>query len=320
MVRSVILVPVSEKIGLTTVSLGLVNALEQTGVKVTFFKPVAEKTEGSDYADLSTAILNETCNIPTIPPLDQNHAEKLIASNKGDDLLEEVIGRLEAHKNDAQLIVVEGMVPNRDIAFANRFNLEIARTLGSQVVFVGTPGNHGAEEILERMNMANNYFGGKNGCTIGGCIINKIGADRDVTQTTSDIVSGIAPPTTVTREQLEQRFGNGEMKLLGAIPWNRAISAPRVSDLTQYLGAHSINVGESQSRRIRNIKMYAAALSQNEFRAGTFIVTPGDRSDVLVAAALASMNGVDIAGMLLNGNRLPEPAVLELCEEAMARV
>lgn len=318
MVRSVILIPVGEKIGLTTVSLGIVHALEQTGVKVTFFKPVAEKTPGSDYADLSTAILNETCNIPTIPPLDQNHAERLIAASKGDDLLEEVIGRLEAHKSDAQLIVVEGMVPNRDITFANRFNLEIARTLGSQVVFVGTPGHRGAAEILERMKIASNYFSGKNGCTVAGCIINKICVDQDDTEDLPVIVSDIAPPTTVTREQLEAQFGKDEMKLLGAIPWNRAISAPRVCDLTKYLGANSINTGESQTRRIRNIKMYAAALSENEFIAGTFIVTPGNRSDVLVAAALASMNGVDIAGILLNDNRLPEPAVMDLCAEAMA--
>jgi phosphate acetyltransferase len=317
MVRSVILAPVSENTGLTTVSLGLVNAIARTGLQVAFFKPVARDIDSSNGADLSTAILSGSCNIPTIPSVDQDYAEDLIAHNQADTLLEDVIARLEAHRGDAQFIVVEGMVPNRDIAFANRLNLDIARTLRSQVVFVGTPGQQGADGILERMKIAGNYFGGNNGCTVGGCIINKVAADETTVQDVSIIASSIAPPTAVTRAQLEDIFTGGDMRLLGAIPWDGAINASRVCDLGEYLGAAVINAGDSATRRIRNISMYAASLGENEFTAGNLIVTPGNRSDVMVAAALAAMNGVNLAGLLLNDNCLPEPEILELCQEAM---
>ncbi len=319
MLRSVILAPVSENIGLTTVSLGVVNAIEQTGVKVAFFKPMAEDVTASDSRDLSTTILTDTCHVPTIPSLDRSHAEELIARNDTDDLLEEIIARIEAHRGDAQLLVVEGIVPNRGIAFANRLNLEIARTLGSRVVFVGTPGAHGAAGILERMKIASTYFGGKNGCKISGCIINKVAATVEDDSDIPLIANSIAPPTAVSRGQLEECFASGDLKLLGAIPWNRSINAPRVCDLASYLGATVINEGDSPGRRIRNILMYAASLSHNEFRAGNLIVTPGDRNDVMAAAALASMNGVDIAGVLLNDNQTPDPAIMELCSEAMSR-
>ncbi|MEH6584272.1 MAG: phosphate acetyltransferase [Halioglobus sp.] len=319
MVRSVILAPITENIGLTTVSLGVVNAIEQTGIRVAFFKPVMEKMAADKGVDLSTVLLADSCNVPTIPPLEQDHAEELIAHDKGDDLLEEIIARLEAHRGDAQLIVVEGMVPHRDFPFANRLNLAIARTLASEVIFVGTPGNHGAAGILERVKIASNYFGNENGCKISGCIINKVAPDSQDTVEVPLIANDIAPPTAVTQGQLENIFAGSEIKLLGAIPWNREINAPRVCDLARHLGATVINQGQSDSRRIRNISMYAASLSQDEFKPGNLIVTPGDRNDVLVAAALASMNGVDIAGVLLHDNHLPQPQMMALCGEAMAR-
>ncbi|MEH6591459.1 MAG: phosphate acetyltransferase [Halioglobus sp.] len=320
MVRSVFLSPVSDNTGLTTVSLGVVNAIEQTGTRVVFFKPVAEKTsETDDGTDLSTAILGNACNVPTIPPLQQDYVETQIAQNNSDGLLEEIIERIETHRGDAQIIIVEGMVPNREIPFANRLNLEIARTLASDVVFVGKPGNHGAEGILERVKIAGTYFGGKNGCKISGCIINKVAPRENADVTVPLIANSVAPVTMVTAEQLQEKFAGTNIRLLGTIPWSRSVNAPRSSDLAQYLNARVINEGHSATRRIRNILMYAATLSKNEFRSGNLIVTPGDRSDILVAASLAAMNGVDLAGVILNDNQLPGSDIMELCEEAMAR-
>ena len=41
MSRTIILIPISAGVGLTSVSLGLINALEQKGAKVGFMKPTA---------------------------------------------------------------------------------------------------------------------------------------------------------------------------------------------------------------------------------------------------------------------------------------
>ncbi|MCL4169515.1 UNVERIFIED_CONTAM: hypothetical protein GTU68_027692, partial [Idotea baltica] len=51
-------------------------------------------------------------------------------------------------------------------------------------------------------------------------------------------------------------------------------------------------------------------------RPGVLLVTPGDRSDVLVAAALAAMNGTKLGAILLTGGFMPEPTILNLCKQA----
>jgi phosphate acetyltransferase len=53
------------------------------------------------------------------------------------------------------------------------------------------------------------------------------------------------------------------------------------------------------------------------FRPGVLIITPGDRSDIVVAAALAVLGGMPLAGLLLTGGVEPESHVFDLCEQAL---
>ena len=46
MAHRIMLIPISTGVGLTSVSVGLVRALEQKAVKVNFFKPIAQPRSG----------------------------------------------------------------------------------------------------------------------------------------------------------------------------------------------------------------------------------------------------------------------------------
>lgn len=48
MSRTIILIPVSTGVGLTSISLGLIHSLEQKGTKVAFMKPVSQPSTGED--------------------------------------------------------------------------------------------------------------------------------------------------------------------------------------------------------------------------------------------------------------------------------
>lgn len=45
-------------------------------------------------------------------------------------------------------------------------------------------------------------------------------------------------------------------------------------------------------------------------------MTSADRPDVLVAACLAAMNGVEIGALLLTGGYEMDPSIAKLCERA----
>jgi phosphate acetyltransferase len=52
-------------------------------------------------------------------------------------------------------------------------------------------------------------------------------------------------------------------------------------------------------------------------RPGALIITPGDRSDIMMAAALSVQSGTPLAGLLLTGGHDPDPRVVRLCRKAL---
>ena len=51
---------------------------------------------------------------------------------------------------------------------------------------------------------------------------------------------------------------------------------------------------------------------------GCLIVTPGDRVDVVLAACMAALSGVPLAGILLTGAYTPNDQVMTLCQQALS--
>jgi phosphate acetyltransferase len=109
-------------------------------------------------------------------------------------------------------------------------------------------------------------------------------------------------------------------RLLGTIPWQRDLISPRTLDIARQLKASIINTGEIDIRRVKTISLCARTLPNmlNRLTAGTLIVTPGDRVDVILACALAETNGTPLAGLVLTGGLLPGDDVLRLCQKAIA--
>lgn len=94
---------------------------------------------------------------------------------------------------------------------------------------------------------------------------------------------------------------------------------PRTWDIATELDATWLNVGEAKTRRINRISLTARSVSRvNEvFKRGTLIVVPGDRDDLLLAAGLACINGIPLAGLVLTGGITPSPTVTELWHSAL---
>jgi phosphate acetyltransferase len=55
------------------------------------------------------------------------------------------------------------------------------------------------------------------------------------------------------------------------------------------------------------------------FQDGVLVVTTADRSDIVLAASMAALNGVKLAGLVLCGRYEPDPNLLILCERAFAQ-
>ncbi|WP_198672860.1 phosphate acetyltransferase [Photorhabdus sp. CRCIA-P01] len=314
------LIPTSTSVGLTSVSLGVIRSMEQKGVSLSVFKPIAQP-RCCGTQDQTTTIIRSHASIKTAEPLNMAHVESLLTTNQKDVLMEKIVALYHENTKDAEVILIEGLVPTRKHSFAQSLNYEIAKTLNAEIVFVLALGNDSPEQLKERVELARAEFGGSKNQNITGVIINKLNAPVDdqgrtrpdlseiFDESSKAIVSNIDPNTL---------FKNSPLPILGCIPWNFDLIATRAIDMAKHLNARIINEGAIKTRRVKSVTFCARSIPHmlEHFRPGSLLVTSADRPDVLVSACLAAMNGVEIGAILLTGGYAIDESIKQLCERA----
>lgn len=321
MSRTIILIPISTGVGLTSVSLGLVHSLEQKGAKVGFLKPISQPISGEDNLDRSTTIIRTSQITEVGEPFMLSVAEALIGQNQTDVLLEKVVERHQQLAKNCDIVVIEGLIPTRKNSYASSINYEIAQTLDAEIILVAAPAADKPSQLKERIDAAASQFGGKNNPNLLGAVINKFNAPVDESGRTRPDLTEIFDSfqhSTNNIAEIENLFTKGPIKLLACIPWKSDLIATRAIDLVKHLHAAIINEGEVYKRRIRSITFCARSLPNmvDHFKAGSLLVASADRPDVIVAAALAAMNGVEIGALLLTGGYKIDAQISKLCQQA----
>ncbi|MFG0604708.1 phosphate acetyltransferase [Vibrio mimicus] len=321
MSRTIMLIPISAGVGLTSVSMGLLRSMERKGVSVSFYKPIAQPRTGDDQPDLTSTVMSRNSDIKIGEPMSMSAAEALIGSEKMDVLLETVVERYNQINKDAEVTLIEGLVPTRKHPFANQVNAEIANTLGAEIVFVATPGTDNPTQLKERIEVACSNFGGTKNKSISGVIINKLNAPVDEAGRTRPDLSEIFDDADSAKQanlEVMQIFNTSPIRVLGCVPWSIDLIATRAIDMAKHLKAEVVNQGEINTRRIKSITFCARSLPHmiEHFKPGSLLVTSADRPDVIVAAALAAMNGVEIGAVLLTGGYDIPHEIVNLCKPA----
>ena len=311
MSRTIMLIPTGTSVGLTSVSLGVIRAMERKGVRLSVFKPIAQPRAGGDAPDQTTSIVRKNSNLPAAEPLKMSHVESLLSSNQKDVLMEEIIANYHANAQDAEVVLVEGLVPTRKHQFAQSLNFEIAKTLNAEIVFVMSQGTDTPEQLKERIELTRSSFGGAKNTSITGVIVNKLNAPVDEQGRTRPDLSEIFDDSSkakVIKVDPAKLQDSSPLPVLGAVPWSFDLIATIV------------NEGDINTRRVKSVTFCARSIPHmlEHFRAGSLLVTSADRPDVLVAACLAAMNGVEIGAILLTGAYEMDPRVSKLCERAFA--
>ncbi len=319
MSRTIILIPISTGVGLTSVSLGLIHALEQKGAKIGFMKPISQPSTDEDKLDRTTSIVRTSTTLETAEPFMLSVAENLIGQNQSDVLLEKIVENHQQLAKNNELIIVEGLVPTRKHGYANSINYEIAKALDAEIVLVAVPATETPAELKERIEAAASQFGGKNNPNLLGVIINKFNAPIDESGRTRPDLSEIFDAYQHKQNNLNEvykLFEKSPIKVLACVPWNAELIATRAIDLVNHLGASILHEGDIKTRRIRSITFCARSLQNmvEHFKTGSLLVTSADRPDVLTASALAATNGIELGGILLTGGYKIDNQIKKLCQ------
>src|SRR6187431_2601694 len=310
MPHTIYLVPCGSGVGLTSLALGLVRALDNRGTRVAFFKPIAQPGPHDIGPERSTHFIRRTSSLTPTSPLSLEEVSRLILARRTDELFENVLRDFHASAGDADVMVVEGLAHTLDALGEGSLNRELVRTLSAEVILVGSLGMTPLAEFESHLEIAAGQYGGFGPGRVIGCFVNRIPA-RDSRARTSlygDLGSGIL------------RLSKPEFNVIGAIPENPELAACRTIDIARQLGAEVVHKGEIMTRRVKKITLLARTVPNllDTLVAGSILVTPGDRADVVLAVALAAINKVPISGLILTGGIDLPPAIIELCRSALA--
>lgn len=323
MQHSFFLAPTGPGTGLTSVCMGLVRSLDRLGVRVAFCKPVAQTFGTDTNPERSTSLIRQTVGLQPAAPMTLERAKQLIADGQLDRLLENVVDIFNQSAQDADVVVIEGLVPIKGETFVTRLNQEIARALGSEVILVAAKNEDRSAQLDERIRMAANLFGGPRAPHVLGCILNKVGAPLPEHQ---QVIAGEEPDEAEVIEPDRERimrklpiFREPGFRCLGAIRWNPTLVAPRTMDVAKYLNAEVINEGAANDRRVQTVTLSARTVPNmlHTLKPGALVVTPADRDDIFLASCMATLNSTPLAGILLTGDMKMDPRVFELCKAAL---
>ncbi|MDO6446135.1 phosphate acetyltransferase [Colwellia sp. 1_MG-2023] len=313
MARRIMLIPVGFGVGLTSVALGLMHACQQKGIKVGHFKPISQPSR--NVLQNKNQVISLSQNSSSIP---LSYVEEQMGEGHHDVVLEQLVANFDAFSKDYDLTIIEGLIPTTRQPYAGRINRDVAQTLSAEIILVASPDNDSPEEFEDRLEMSAETFGGIKNKKLIGCIINKINSpDKDE--------FGLLPREHEFNNEIDNSawqnlsiFTARNFDLLGSIPWEMDLIAPRVIDICDYLEAKVINAGDIDHRRIRSISFCARSAENlmSHLQPSRLIVTPGDRTDIIIATCLSAMNGTKVAALLLTNGYQPNEQVMLLCKQA----
>ena len=307
MSRRLLVVPALSGAGSSTVCLGLVHALDADGVDVGFAKPLAQPRKAG-YPDISTDLVQLVTPLQPPCPVDQATVRRLVAADEMDELMELALEQVDATVNSHDVVVVEGLAPSRELPGAAAVNLALVSTLDAEVVIVvsamGPP-----EEVAESASAVAAEFRDDETSRVAGVILNRMPLPFPNAHP--------AGAWAQVRAQYVNALAAHDLRVLGLITDQPQMTHPRVQDVVQELELTVLRDGEKH-RRVEDVVVAAQGVPGvlPKLGEGHLVVVPGDRSEVILASALKSMNGTRLAGLLLSAGVPPDPRVMEQCEKA----
>ena len=296
--------------GKSLISLGILELLLRRTSKVGVFRPVigAQTADERDKnIDLLLAHYHLAQGYEDTYALLMRDAQNLIGQGRYADFLDRIIEAYQRLEERFEFILCIGSdLESGAAALEFDFNADVARNLGSPVLLVTNGMNRDT-----------------------GTVVNMVQATLDAYQERSAQVLGVivnrADPeclddlrTALLRELAEEEV------MVSVIPAHQTLSSPTLREVAEQLEAEVL-YGKARLDRLAHRYLVIAMQLDNylsHLAENALLVTPGDRSDVILSALQAHQSHYypQIAGIVLSGGLRPAPAVVRLLDGLPGKV
>jgi BioD-like phosphotransacetylase family protein len=293
--------------GKTTTSLGLLAALQKYYPRIGYIKPVGQRFVQieEEKIDEDTVLMDQVyqlnCPLVDMSPIavEPDFTRKYLQSSNNEALVKKIVKAFDRVAWEKDFVLCEGSGHAGVGSVFDLSNAQIAKILGAKVIIIS---QGGIGKPIDEIYLNQAVFE-KEGVEIIGVILNKVTADK------LDYITEFA------RRGLKHKG----LDLLGVLPHRHILSSPTIESIQEDLSAELLNNCGRANTLVDSVVIGAMGAQNaiSHFKRGCLVITPGDREDIVMAAAIvASDPAQQLSGMVLTENLRPNPAVLRIIEKA----
>jgi len=290
--------------GKTTVSLGLIAALQEHFPRIGYIKPVGqrfiqvEEQKIDEDTVLMDAVYRMNCPLVDMSPIavEPDFTRKYLQAANNEALVKKIQTAFDRVAWEKDFVLCEGSGHAGVGSVFDLSNARVAKLLGAKIIIVSQGGiGKPIDEIA-----LNQAFFEKEGGEVIGVILNKVLPDK------------VDTITEFARRGLKRKG----LELLGVLPYEQILGNPSVDLIRGELHAELLNKPPTLNTMVDDVIVGAmgAHNAMQYFKRGVLLITPGDREDILLAAG-ASVdvhNSEKMAGIVLTGGLRPSENVLKV--------
>ncbi len=266
---------------------------------VAVFKPIIRDDE-TGYKDKNIELILSYHNLDqdykSTYAYTRTQATDMLAHDKQDEFIDEIINKYKALEEKYDFIVCEGSdFVGEGSFFEFDMNAMIAKNLGVPVLVLGQGLGRDLEDILSPLQLTIQSYQAHN-CQIIGTIVNKVKPERR-----KELMK-------VLMQELPDDIG-----FLAAIPSDDTLSMPTVREVAEQMGAKVLFGKNHLDNLVSSFQSVAMSLEHylKYLRGGSMAITPGDRTDIIMGTLLTNQSHAvpNISGMILTGGIMPSKEV-----------
>jgi phosphate acetyltransferase len=301
MSNSLYIATMEPRAGKSVVALGIMELLSRRLNKIGFFRPVIPEGERDNNIQLIRSRYNLKIPYENMYAYQHEHAQQMVAAGQYDMLLKNILGKYKALESKCDFVLCEGTdYSGVTSAFEFDFNADVANNLGCPVLAVMNGRGKSTNEINEGIRFAREFYE-SHGCTIISTIANRV------------------VPTYLSAVNKYFKDDADTAASVYALPEDPLLGNPTVGDVVTALECQILQGNSDRlNREVLNIKIAAMNLPHflDHITDGTLVITPGDRSDVILGSLAAAVSEAypSISGLLLTGGMMLEPQVQRLIQ------
>lgn len=292
--------------GKTTISLGLASALRKFHPRIGYIKPVGQRFVNVEEQKIDEDIIlmdrvyGLNCPLVDMSPIaiEPDFTRKYLESANYETLVKRIQKAFDRVAWEKQFVICEGSGHAGVGAVFDLSNARVAKLLGAKAIIVS---QGGIGKPIDEVALNHALFA-REGVEVIGVILNKVLPDK------------LAYIEEFARKGLRRQG----LELLGVLPHRNILSSPTLELIREELGVEPLNQSQQYSNLVEQVVVGAMSVPHalSYFKRGVLVITPGDREDIVLAAAttLFGQGTEGLAGILLTGNQRPSPSVMRVIE------